>query len=1656
MRTKIAASCVVGLTLSISIEHSFANPVGGSVVGGDANATISGQGTALTTINQSANQVIINWQDFSIGAGEITRFVQPSDTAAALNRVTSGNPSEIYGSLQANGRVFVINPNGILVGPSGQIDTKGFVASTLDVPDASFLSGANLILSGNSSAGVRNEGSIQALGGDVYLIAHNVENDGTINAPQGTVGLAAGSQVQLVQSGDERLSVLAGNSSGPATAVGVNNSGTIQAASAELKAAGGNIYALAINNGGVVRATGIVNKGGHIYLAATGGNIQNSGTLAANNADGSGGTIMVDGGHNATAPSTVINSGTITAKGSTSSGGQVELLGDQVAVGDGGVVDVSGDTGGGTVLIGGDLHGANSSVQNAQATFISPNAQINADALTLGNGGKVVVWSDDATRFYGNISARGGASGGNGGFVEVSGNQDLVFQGNVDAAAPDGIAGQLLLDPSFLYIVNGAAGTGDQDGNLPITFAAPNTALNTLSVGELQSLGDVNITLQAKDTITIGDSSSAPADLDLSGTLVTKTLTLSAGNNTAGTATAGDVVFNTGSSIETGGGNVTINAGQGSDAGASVTLGAVSTGGGALNVTALNGVSFNGAVSAGTMTLNNGAAVTGNGLITATTLTLNGNGDVGTSVARLQTAVTTLKDNKSGGDTYVNQAGALNLDGTTTGTGLLDVLGSVGITIDAALNIHNGAAAGDTLALSGTTMAINNPVRARAVTLSNGGAVTGSGLITAATTLTLTGNGAVGTSGARLQTAVATLTDDKSGGDAYVNQTGALNLDGTTTGAGLLDVVGNAGITVDAALNIDSGLAAGDMLMLKGAAMTINNPVTANAVTLNNSGTATGSGLITATTLTLDGNGGVGSGGPPLNTAVAALVLGKGGGNTSIAEADDVTLDGSSSGNVTLAAGGNITIDAAYTANGGTLTANGGNGTLTLTGTGNVGSGGTPIHTDVATLVDSQSAGGAANLIEADDVTLDGLSSGNLTLATGGNITIDAAFSAAGGMLTANGGNGTLTLTGAGNVGSSGTPINTTVATLVMNKGSGDGFIKEFDDVTLDGSSGGGLTLGAGGNITIDAAYSAAGGTLTANSGNGTLRLTGTGDVGASGTPINTDVATLVDNKGAGTAYLNENDGLNLQGSMAGSSLDLADGGTTVINAALTAGALDTVTLDGAVSRSGGGTLTVGTLALTGSGNVGSSGTRLNTSVDTLVLNKAAGDTFINEADTLQLQGTTAGNLDVLAHGTIGQSGALVVNGAGATATFNAGAGNDITLGNLNNDFHTVAIAGGQNVTLVDVNAIDLGASTVPGTLSVTAGGDITESGALSVNSSSSTFTYSGSTLGNVLLGNEANDFGGQTVTINASGIGAIQDVAFRNVSSSASFSQFSPLPAGLRNLTVQFDAAPIVVPTLTLSGTLDLNSGAQVTQTGPIGANALQVTAVGPVSLDNPMNQVGTVAGSVSGSGNAFSFTDLNALTVGTVDATSGIRTHNGNITLKADAMEIANPLNSGTANTTLEPYSAGWNINLGSEVAGYLSLKQSELNEVTANILQIGSLTTGNIFGEGSVVRPLTVNTIQFVGSGGTIQISSDQLAGLSQVEIPVPRLETTTFSTASISLDQAAKILPPGAIGTLWLQIPFPPAKEENYRIEDISKWTSGPLAAMGSTSGPQVPK
>src|SRR5690606_39101860 len=134
-------------------------------------------------IMQSSDKAIINWADFSIGEGETTRFNVPGATSATLNRVTSGNPSAILGNLISNGKLLLINQNGILVGPGGSIDAfGGFIGSTLDIDDHDFLNGGDDVFMGTSGAGITNYGSIVSGGGDVILLGNFIDNQGTIGA----------------------------------------------------------------------------------------------------------------------------------------------------------------------------------------------------------------------------------------------------------------------------------------------------------------------------------------------------------------------------------------------------------------------------------------------------------------------------------------------------------------------------------------------------------------------------------------------------------------------------------------------------------------------------------------------------------------------------------------------------------------------------------------------------------------------------------------------------------------------------------------------------------------------------------------------------------------------------------------------------------------------------------------------------------------------------------------------------------------------------------------------------------------------------------------------------------------------------------------------------------------------------------------------------------------------------------------------------------------------------------------------------------------------------------------------------------------------------------------------------------------------------------
>ena len=236
---------------------ALANPTGPAVVNGTATIQQTGN---LLQITNSPN-AIINWQSYSIGAGEITRFLQQSASSAVLNRIISQNPSAILGALQSNGRVFLINPNGILFGAGAQIDVAGLIASTLNLANADFLAGRLRFTDVPGAGSMVNQGNITSVqGGQVYLVGPAVTNSGIITSPKGEVILAAGNSVELVNPGTPnlRVEIIAPDNQ-------AINLGQIVADSGRV-----GIYGGLINHSGTIRAdSAVATDDGRIVLKAT-------------------------------------------------------------------------------------------------------------------------------------------------------------------------------------------------------------------------------------------------------------------------------------------------------------------------------------------------------------------------------------------------------------------------------------------------------------------------------------------------------------------------------------------------------------------------------------------------------------------------------------------------------------------------------------------------------------------------------------------------------------------------------------------------------------------------------------------------------------------------------------------------------------------------------------------------------------------------------------------------------------------------------------------------------------------------------------------------------------------------------------------------------------------------------------------------------------------------------------------------------------------------------------------------------------------------------------------------------------------------------------------------------------------------------------------
>lgn len=1626
----------------------FANPAGASVVNGAVNMQTTGNTLAITASDRS----IINWQGFSIGAGETTQFIQPSANASVLNRVTSGDSSQIMGALQANGQVYLINPNGVFIGNGATINVGSFLASTANVSDESFMRGGNLTFSEASGAGIINRGTITANQGNVFLLAKTVENSGTIQAAQGTVGLMAGTQFFLKKDETGAVKVKVDSSSvlGVKAGTGVANSGVIEAMQAQLEAQG-NVYALAINQSGIIRATGVSrDASGTIVLSAPGGMIRNTGTMLALNRDGSGGRLSISGQDvslsdlsiltaTGTGGSEVAVGGQIeisavedaivagrldVTAGGSAKGGRMVVTGRRVGV-FGGKLDASGGTGGGEILLGGDYQGMNPLVRNAERTYVSQDSIISADATVAGDGGKIINWSDNGTQFYGSATAKGGAVSGNGGFVEVSGRDFLDYLGSVNTLAPNGVNGALLLDPTDMAIGPATANTSGAGTAVdPFIPSASPSSLTWAGIQAALAGGNVFVTTSGSPnttgqtgTITIGASAGWSS-------VNTLTFTAASGGNIVvdgllSNATTGGLVLitsgagqiNLNANITLAGGNLTLNGSTVlTTAGAGVTL---QTSNGSINLGAINSTAA---------TQKNLTLVAGTGAITFSDA-------VGASTALGAIAVTSAANTLFTGGVnatslvYTASSGTAQFEGVQTFSGALTVIANSGINY----------ATGSSASVGGAT----------ALTSSAGSVTLNGAISTAGGSFAATGNTGV-TATAGITTTLANATTGLTSGAGTVSVGGALSSSGNVTITGSTGVTTTAGITSSAGT---TGLTSGAGAVSVGGAISSSGTVTISG----NTGVTTTAGItstagnigITATTGALSLGGAVIT--SVANVGAGSVTLAASSGALTILAAGDITSGGavsltgstgiSTAGGITTT-GDNVTFVSATTLNGNVAVNTVSGGTVAFSSTlGSNNESNLTLTTDTGNINFVGAVGGAAgvnrlgdiSIVSATDVSFSSTlfasafsqtaGSGTTTF-TGasnfdGNVSISAGIlSLVGSMTTLNGGSVTIGST-AGNNGITGNIVADGSVSVSATGGviNLDGNITTTADlITLNSSTvllGDQTLTSAGGNININNIIN--GGqilTLDAGAGNvtfasaailgGTTGLTG---LQVTGTTINLNSTTLTVDGGAG-----------------GNTITFT--GATVLGANVTIdtdGVSDnnvnfagTVNADNATTQNRTLTVTSGTGTATFGGILGASGALADLDVAAATINLNTTGITVNDqgGNTATFTGAAVLGANV----TINTDGA-VDNNVNFTSTINAD--------NATTQDRTLTVTAGTGTTtfggIVGATQALADMDVSAGTINLNANVTVDDQGGNTVN-------FTGAT---VLGGNVAIDTDGATDN----------NLSFAGTGTINSASSATP-----RNLTFNTGTGGTVSVTgavggTALLGTVTITQSGGATFNGAMTANTVAITDsaagadvafLGNLTANTAMTvAAGTAAYDVliTGTSNSIAgsslFSNTGQLTIG--DAANDVSLFTGGLT--------ATTQSAGFGAGFLR--SAGGNINLGSVTFtadstidatnnGAVPLG-ADVNLATAlggqNLTLVGGIN-GLVFVGGATVANLTVtaDVINFSGAasitatgavllqGATADTTIGVGGGAGVLEIDDTDLAAIADGATSITIGQA----------------------------------------------------
>ncbi len=1590
----VAIFMVSFLTYMVGIFPSmvYALPTGGTVQSG--TVTINSVSPQQLTINQTTEKAIIDWQAFGIGSAEQVDF-QLSQGGVTLNRVTGNDPSHILGQLTSNGDLWLINPNGVLFGANSQVDVNGLIATTSNISNTDFLNGNyNFNIPASLSSSIVNQGSITAAeGGLVALVAPGVQNLGVINARLGKVSLASGKTFTVDLYGDQLIN-LGVDSQVMGQVTGMNGEilSSLVTQSGSIFADGGvvrldvnaaqNIVDRVINMDGIIQARSVVEKNGQIILmGGDAGEVSVTGTLDAS-------------GH-----------------GLGETGGAVHVLGDMLSFTGTGLIDVSGDLGGGTLLFGGDYQGQGS-VPNATDSYIGPDTRTFANAVTSGNGGKVIFWADRRMRFLGIVKGRGGQYFGDGGLVEVSGKEELYFDGSVDTMAPNGKTGTLLLDPDTITIADGSGST----------TASGASTFTTIYENTLESVSaTTNIELLATSSISLSDLSDNLLSLQQgSGNSVTFTVT----NGTISFASSTDTISTNGGSINfnaTGDltiGSLATNGGDISLVGDDFSLsGTLSSGAGNINITHADSgiIGLGGTTCTGSCDLSINATELGN--MSGNKLVIGGstNGDIYVDGITQTTSTLSNGVELNVGAHLSGSKGAIIFNGTASSFSTLSANAVDGIEVNTSLTTTTGALSlnGDSDNAVDTQSATDNISFASGVTL------------TSASDITLSAtNGGMTSAGALTFSAPSSIT-----------MTGAM------TGAGATSISANTGITLNSGISTTGSLAieadadntGSDKLTLaSGITLSAGGALSLDATTGGISAlgaltlTSTGSSITVSESLTSLGN--------VTMSAASGLTLS----NSTLTAAGNISLEGDStnsgSGQLSLASGTTITASAGSITLGATTGGISSAGALTLNATNGI------------TVADSLTAAGAVTI----DADTDNNGSGDFTISSGSLSTTNNALTLTANDLTLTGtlssgtGSTTINVSDGGSLGiglSSGFGMNLSTAEQANIIGTGDlsfvngsitfsagNSLSSSGKLTLGQSGGtitgqGALTLSAAKGLTIDSSITSAGNlSLEGDSNNSadsndSISLASGAVLTASAGSITLD-ATTGGISAAGAVTLNATTGITLNDSF-------ASAGTTTFDADTDNDGAGSLTLAALSTGNNFLSITAEDLILNSTLSSGTAGTTIlaSKSTDTIGLG-TTGDLALS---TTELGNITAGSLTI----GDGTNGNITVDGVSSTdsdqfgvLTLNATAsGSSVTFGTSDSTF--------QGLTVNAENGITLSSSlTTTGTASFNSDSDADGTGSFTLSSGktlssgnnsllikSAGLTLSGTSISSGSASTTIQASSGVTIGLGSSTCGGtcgfslsstdlgkftagsliIGDGTNGNISVGALTTLTTPLTlnatkalsgvsfdtgasSGLGNLTINAGTGGVDFGVnVTTTGNLVVASGGTITDTGALtvaGTSSFTTNVANQaITLDSTSSSfTGAVSFNSSGSSGNVTLTSNNAVTLAT-------STVGGNLLVTVGGDNSLNVTGAGTA---------GGSINLLAD-DDIIFTSSGDLTTTTGNIV----ITADNDSDKNGSGGALTmVDGTVFNAGSGTLALSADE-------NITLGLLKTTSSSNTAVTL-------------------------------------------------------